>query len=131
MKRYLRCDSAHKMYDDSMYSGKLSDREITLLKWAGDNVDPDLTLEEQVSQAEDIAYNNGWLAFDSADEEFEHFWNLEEGDVKQVLYDFDTAYGNGDRFYPMDYGNGAQEEFYEWVKENHPEADTSSVDFMF
>ena len=127
MKRYISAATKKQRTAYIFSSTELSDREEILLEWAGDSIDPGLSLDEQIRQAEEIAEENGWTAFDSADKEFEHFWDVEDGDIKRVFNDFDVAYGNGERLYPMDYQNGAQEAFYEWVKKNHPEADTSSI----
>ena len=131
MKRYISAATKKQRTAYIFSSAELSDREEILLEWAGDSIDPGLSLDEQIRQAEEIAEENGWTAFDSADEEFEYFWDLEDGDMKRVFNDFDVAYGNGERLYPMDYQDGAEEAFYEWVKKNHPEADTSSFDELF
>lgn len=138
MKRYVNASkSKESKYDDAFFNKK-RDVDGILLDWAEgafDDMyeDDDYFPEDDqlIQMAEDLAEENGWLAFETVNEEFESLYEWNGKDVEAVIRSFDTAYGNGERLFPLDYSDGAQEAFYYWIKKYHPEADTSSVDAMF
>lgn len=120
-----------KKYTDAFFN-KRQDANDVYLKWAEsalEDYDEDLTEEEAIEVAKDIAEQNGWHAWETVGEQCNDLYEINEGDVEQVIRSFDIAYGNGDRMYPLEYGD--EEVFYNWVKKYHPEADTSAVDKYF
>ena len=54
MKRYISAATKKQRTAYIFSSTELSDREEILLEWAEYNVDPDLSLQEQVRQAEKV-----------------------------------------------------------------------------